>query len=456
MKIGIAIPCYHGHIQSLLELLDIIEKQTRLPDKVAISCSSTDEFPELKNYGFLIETVVTKDKKSAAENRNIASSKLMDMDYITFFDADDLMHPQRIEILCIVCQNYNSDIILHNYYNIYMNDVSLDPIQYVDVHKNSLCQCYSGCVRHKEQHYGDIHHGHVTVKRNILDLVQFPEEIEYHTKEDSVFCNRVVGLPNIETSYINNKLSYYKPSRTGGINDDITKRNYDNVAFITLTNSGYIDYTLNCLESLKKINSKINLTCYCIGTDGYNKLKENNFQTILIEDDVNSNFQTFRNGNWSNITYYKFKIIYENLLLHEYVCITDGDIVYENNFFMDFLLDNIDDNDLLAQSEGIEIDDFCTGFMFIKSNPKTLSLFNPENVEKYKNVVGWDDQIYINEIRNMLKYKKLPLYLFPTGKYYYTYFNYLKPYLIHFNWLYGHDKMEKMIKHNKWFIQNNQ
>jgi glycosyltransferase involved in cell wall biosynthesis len=218
MKIGVAIPCYHGHIPALLELLDNLKKQTRLPDKVAISCSSTNEFPKLKNYGFSIETVVTKDKKSAAENRNIASSKLMDMDYITFFDADDLMHPQRIEILCMVCQNSNPDIILHNYHNeTYMLDVSPEPIDNIDVKKNSLCQCYSGCVRHREHHYGDIHHGHATVKRNILEVVRFPEEIEYHTKEDSVFCNRVVGLPNIETAYIVNKLSYYKPSRTGGI-----------------------------------------------------------------------------------------------------------------------------------------------------------------------------------------------------------------------------------------------
>ena len=37
------------------------------------------------------------------------------------------------------------------------------------------------------------------------------------------------------------------------INDN---KDYSNISFITLTNSGYIDYTLNCLQSLKNINMK--------------------------------------------------------------------------------------------------------------------------------------------------------------------------------------------------------
>ena len=166
---------------------------------------------------------------------------------------------------------------------------------------------------------------------------------------------------------------------------------------------------------------KKQLHCYCIGEEGYNTLKKKGFQCELIDDEKNSNFQTFRTDNWSNITYYKFKIIYENLLNHEFVCITDGDIVYENNLFFDFLLKNIENNDLLIQSEGIDTNDICSGFMFIKSNQLTISLFSPENVEAYKNKRYWDDQVYVNEIKHKLKYKKLPLALFPTGKYYYNY-----------------------------------
>jgi hypothetical protein len=226
-----------------------------------------------------------------------------------------------------------------------------------------------------------------------------------------------------------------------------------NVAFITLTNTGYINYTLNCLESLKQINMEKQLRVYCVGEEGYSILKNNNFLCELINDNESSKIQEFRKNKWSNITYYKFEIIYSNLLNNDYVCITDGDIVYENNQVFDYLLNNIEDNDLLIQSEGIYHLDLCSGFMFIKSNDKTISIFNPENVKKYRNNEGWDDQIYVNAIRYKLKFKKLPLDLFPTGNYYYEYHhNIIQPYLIHFNWVVGDEKIQKMLHHNKWYM----
>jgi hypothetical protein len=181
-------------------------------------------------------------------------------------------------------------------------------------------------------------------------------------------------------------------------------------------------------------------------------LKTNGFLCELLHDNAAENFAEFRKANWSNITYYKFVIIYNNLLNHEYVCITDGDIVYENKQIFDYLLDKIEDNDLLIQSEGIYNNDLCSGFMFIKSNVNTISLFNPENVNTYKNVKGWDDQVYVNSIKNKIKFKKLPLQLFPKGKYYYEYNkNIQQPYLIHFNWIIGNEKKKKMEYYNKWY-----
>ena len=90
--------------------------------------------------------------------------------------------------------------------------------------------------------------------------------------------------------------------------------------------------------------------------------------------------------------------------------------------------------------------------MFIKSNEKTISIFNPENVEKYKNSQNWGDQTYINQIKDKLNYKKLPLGLFPNGRYYFNNYQNISPYLIHFNWLVGNKKKEKMIEYNKWVI----
>uniref|UniRef100_A0A6C0IGJ9 Glycosyltransferase 2-like domain-containing protein n=1 Tax=viral metagenome TaxID=1070528 RepID=A0A6C0IGJ9_9ZZZZ len=222
MKIGVAIPCYYGHIQRLYDLLDSIEKQTILPNKVVVNSSSTSSFVYNKDYSFPLEVIVTEDKQNASKNRNIAASKLNDMDYITFIDADDIMHPQRIEFILKVFQKYDSDIILHNYFESSKGNIEtfFKNFEEIKIRTHTLIQGWTGCITHING-YSDnidkIHHGQVTVKRSIFEQVKFPEEREFETKEDCVFCYRVFSLPNIKHAYIQNELSYYKPSNTGGI-----------------------------------------------------------------------------------------------------------------------------------------------------------------------------------------------------------------------------------------------
>ena len=69
MKIGVAIPCYYGHIQRLYDLLDSIEKQTILPNKVVVSTSSTSIFKYNKNYCFPLEVIVTEYKHSCLKTK---------------------------------------------------------------------------------------------------------------------------------------------------------------------------------------------------------------------------------------------------------------------------------------------------------------------------------------------------------------------------------------------------
>lgn len=228
------------------------------------------------------------------------------------------------------------------------------------------------------------------------------------------------------------------------------------IIFITLTNDGYLDYTLNCLKSLEKINLHNNLHCYCIGKEGHQRLLNNNYISHYIEDEEYCEFQTFMNEKWMKIMFKKFNIIYENLLKYDYVCYTDGDVVFENSNLLNYLLETIEDNELLIQNDSLSDSDdtnLCFGFAVIKSTPNTLNLFNPHNVPDFTNIQGWNDQIYINQIKNNLKYKLLPLELFPNGNYYYNKYDINNnPYMIHFNWVVGHIKKEKMINYNKWYL----
>uniref|UniRef100_A0A6C0B0D2 Glycosyltransferase 2-like domain-containing protein n=1 Tax=viral metagenome TaxID=1070528 RepID=A0A6C0B0D2_9ZZZZ len=219
MKIGVAVPCYIGHVDMLYDLLDSIESQTLLPDKVVVSCSSTSDFSLQKNYRFPIEVITTHEKKNAAQNRNIAVANLKDMDYINFIDADDIMHKQRIEFIKKVIKENSSDIVFHNYFmQDPINKLKITELyESVDMKVNTLTQCSSGCIRHINFHNNSdnkIHHSQITVKREIFEQVLFPEEECYKRKEDCVFCHRVFGLPNINHVYIENNLSYYRPSGT--------------------------------------------------------------------------------------------------------------------------------------------------------------------------------------------------------------------------------------------------
>lgn len=228
------------------------------------------------------------------------------------------------------------------------------------------------------------------------------------------------------------------------------------IKFITLTNNGYIDYTLNCLKSLELINFEKQLYCYSIGEECHKILQSKGYNSILlntpnIED---TKFAIFRKGNWHNITKRKFEIIHKELLENKFVCITDGDIVFLEKNFMNYCLDYIEDNELVIQndkSSDNNHENLCSGFMFIKSNQKTIDLFNPTSVAKDVKE-GWGDQNYVNNIKTKLKYKALPINLFPNGRYYYKENKRLNPMMIHFNYVKGHDKKRIMKQYRKWYL----
>ena len=389
---------------------------------------------------------------------NVLHIRCIDKDFNSIFQEDNYLLTEIIKLqlspnTIIMSDNYSLKIKINKLFGFYFIDsnachsakinnyteLESTIIEYIILANSANTYCFS------YYHHGSGFSEQCSVLNNIPYSVVYLPLINIKTNNINTLINHYSNL--LENNFITN-FTINKEK----LNDN---KDYNNIAFITLTNTGYIDYTLNCLQSLKNINMKKQLKVYCIGEKGYSILNKHNFMCELIDAEGTENvttFQEFRTNKWSNITYYKFEIIYNNLLNNEYVCITDGDIVYENNQIFDYLLSNIEDNDLLIQSEGIYNIDLCSGFMFIKSNEHTISLFNPENVKIYRNNKGWDDQIYINTNKYNFKFKQLPLQLFPTGQYYYEFNKNIQPYLIHFNFVIGHEKKNTMIHYNKWYV----
>jgi hypothetical protein len=219
-KLGVAIPCYVYHLPKLCFLFDSIANQTVKPDHVVVSCSSTNsDHPYvqklLSKYLPLFNLVIltTKDRKNASENRNIASRYLIELqvDIISYIDADDMMCSQRLEFIKSIFEKTDSLIVLHSY--IYdKKDERLSDLQF-DYGK--LVRDPSGCALHIENYSNMIHHAHSSIRSDVFRNIQFRESVEFNRREDSVFCGDVLTFVGTRNSYIPIPLSiYYEEGKT--------------------------------------------------------------------------------------------------------------------------------------------------------------------------------------------------------------------------------------------------
>jgi glycosyltransferase involved in cell wall biosynthesis len=218
-SIGVAIPCYKGHLGALPHLLDSIEKQTRKPERVAISCSSTepsDVSLSLDSYSFPVELILHSDKKAAAENRNCAADHLT-TDILTFMDADDIMHPQRLEVINTCFTKYTDVKILLHHYEMDAT-ISLPHYENLDCfHFNRLFRCPHGSTQHADYLFQSVvHNGQPSVTRHVFDQIRFDESPHAYTREDTLFCTTVISMFPYQTAYCPYKLSTYVPSLTRG------------------------------------------------------------------------------------------------------------------------------------------------------------------------------------------------------------------------------------------------
>jgi hypothetical protein len=101
MKIAVCIPCVNGHRPLLLKTIKFIEAQTRKPDMVIVSISSYMPNSNLDISGLNCTVLTTPKQLHAGANRNLAAAEAVRQGatHLSFFDADDIMHPQRLECI---------------------------------------------------------------------------------------------------------------------------------------------------------------------------------------------------------------------------------------------------------------------------------------------------------------------------------------------------------------------
>ncbi len=225
LTIGIAIPCFIKHINLLKRVLDSIENQTRKPEQVIVSCSESleSDIPYKPNdYTFPLQIITHTGIKSGSENRNIAASTLK-TDIISFFDADDVMHPQRIECIeeCFT-QHTDATTMIHQFQ---LGSKNAVPYYYSfsDFKNNVFSIEYNikagnnmyARLKPIDESVQDIHNGHVTIRREAFNSLQFNEAGPVIGCEDAVFTGNLYekyGPSRIY--YAPYKLTYYEPQQT--------------------------------------------------------------------------------------------------------------------------------------------------------------------------------------------------------------------------------------------------
>lgn len=231
---------------------------------------------------------------------------------------------------------------------------------------------------------------------------------------------------------------------------------------ITLTNYGYLLYTLNMLKSLMPYGLDKKVFVVCIDKKSFNTLQKLGYNCYCIDNKELSRFCAWNTKGYDKICYIKLNIIYSILLLNLNMILIDGDIVFRHNP-LDDISEWLNDktHDIWVQNDSnndSNTNNMCTGYMMIKSNENIVKLYDcisEEGIAKY-NKCAFDnnDQSYFNVyIKPFCKVKGLPLNKYPNGKVFYDNFEKLNNIiLVHFNWIKGHLKMAKIKEHKMWLL----
>jgi hypothetical protein len=102
----------------------------------------------------------------------------------------------------------------------------------------------------------------------------------------------------------------------------------------TLTNYGYLFYTLNMLKSLKQFGLDKKILVVCIDKKGANILRQQGYNTYCaddITDPILGKFCPWNSKGYDKICYLKLELIYRILSLNKNVLLIDGDIVFRKD-----------------------------------------------------------------------------------------------------------------------------
>ncbi len=189
LKTSVIIPCVPKHFPLIHPLLEAYAQQTLLPDEIVISLSEAhlvtlDLISSIQNTSWPFSLIIlpNPDKCSAGKNRNIACSRASGA-LILCQDADDLPHPQRVELVKWLFENYTLDHLMHLFT---FSESDFLPLDKENL-KITLCKTYSQMASIRQTT-----NGNVCFTKNVFNRVHWRDSPKIG--EDKLFNAHIYAL----------------------------------------------------------------------------------------------------------------------------------------------------------------------------------------------------------------------------------------------------------------------
>lgn len=191
LSVSVIVPCAPVHITHLRQLVDMLQTQSRKPDQIilAISGCEISAFP-------IVDADITHSREAhtAGSNRN-RGSVAANGDVVIYQDADDVPHPQRVEIIAGLFEKYQIDHLMHFY------NRSVDPCTSFSLDEAANRTTYRTDLA------ADVTNGNPAVARTLLLSVRWPE---YARRGEDVEFNRAVYARTKRTAVVELPLLTYR------------------------------------------------------------------------------------------------------------------------------------------------------------------------------------------------------------------------------------------------------
>lgn len=232
---------------------------------------------------------------------------------------------------------------------------------------------------------------------------------------------------------------------------------------LTITNSGYLLYTLNMLKSLSKYDGlDRNVLTVCMDRMAYNVLRERGYQAIHVEQENLGRFFAWNTKGYEEVCYWKMVSVHRLLTNGCHVILVDGDIVFRKDPRLDWRRWWESSDDVWIQNDSQNDKDttnLCTGYMLIRSTSEMCQVYDCISEEGRKRydacIFDNNDQTYFNRyVKPLCRWSAFLLEHYPNGKMYQNHKERLDSLavLVHFNWIKGHMKMAIMKQNGMWLL----